>query len=160
METQSTSYALLGVYIVAAVCFVVLMLGVSRWLQRRAAAEAASTTPYECGELPVGSASHLFSLRYYLLALLFVLFEVELLLLLPWARVMASLHQVDSNWSWVALSEMFAFLTLMLAGLLYVWRYGKLRNIASSPEPETTSSRVPEPMYKALNDKYAGQRLP
>ena len=159
MKTQSTSYTLLGVYIIGGICFVVLVLGLSRWLQRRLNRDKASTTPYECGEVPVGHASHLFVLRYYLLALLFVLFEVELLLLLPWAKVMASLQQLEGNLAWVALVEMFVFLTLLLGGLIYVWKHGKLRSTALLLVPEDTPSKVPEPMYEALNSKYARHRI-
>ena len=158
MEAKPTDYVLLGVYVAGGVCFVAIMLGISWWLQRRRRERPAALTPYECGELPVGPASQHFALRYYLLALLFVLFEAELLLLLPWARIMADLQQQAPDLAWVAMAEMGFFIILLLLGLLYVWRHGQLHAIGPQPRLQDTASKVPEAMYDQLNDRYAGKK--
>jgi len=74
---------------------------------------------YECGEEPVGSAWVQFNVRYYLFAMIFVIFDVEAVFLIPWAVVYQSLGIVT-------FIEMFVFLFILIVGLVHVWRKGGL----------------------------------
>lgn len=75
--------------------------------------------PYECGITPVGSAKERFSVKFYLVAMLFILFDVEAIFLFPWAVVYRELKMF-------AFVEMFLFLVLILAGYFYIWKKGVL----------------------------------
>ena len=70
---------------------------------------------YECGEEPEGSAWVQFNIRYYVIALVFIIFDVEVLFLFPWAVVYKSL-------GWLAFIEMAIFLIILIFGLIYVWK--------------------------------------
>ncbi len=74
---------------------------------------------YECGEEAEGSAWVKFNIRYYVIALVFIIFDVEVLFLFPWAVVYKDL-------GWLAFIEMAIFLLILIVGLIYVWRKGDL----------------------------------
>lgn len=76
-------------------------------------------TPYECGILPTGNARQPFSVRFYLVAMLFILFDVEAIFLFPWAVICKELRLFG-------FVEMFLFLVIILAGYLYIWKKGAL----------------------------------
>jgi len=84
--------------------------------------------PYECGIPPVGSARERFSVKFYLVAMLFILFDIEAIFLYPWAVVFRELKMF-------AFVEMTIFIALVLCGLFFVWKKGVLD---WSPEHEKT----------------------
>jgi NADH-quinone oxidoreductase subunit A len=75
--------------------------------------------PYECGEVPEGSAWVRFNIRFYVCALIFIIFDVEIIFLLPWAVVFKSLGPF-------AFVEGLIFITILAIGLAYVWIKGDL----------------------------------
>ena len=75
--------------------------------------------PYECGILPTGDARQPFSVKFYLVAILFLLFDVEAMFLIAWAVIFRDLGMYGF---WI----MFVFLVLLLAGFLYEWKKGAL----------------------------------
>lgn len=86
--------------------------------------------PYECGIAPVGLARERFSIKFYLVAMLFIIFDIEIIFLVPWAVIYREL-------GWFAFLEMGAFLLVLVLGLLYVWRKGGLE----WDEPEHRAAR-------------------
>ena len=80
--------------------------------------------PYECGKDPVGSAHERFSIKFYMVALLFILFDIEAIFFVPWAVVFRKLA-VDISKSFV-FTEMMVFIVVLLVGYIYVWRKGIL----------------------------------
>jgi len=76
-------------------------------------------TPFESGVDPVGDARGRFSLKFFLIALLFLIFDVETVFVFPWAVLFRHL-------GWFGFIEMAIFLVIMLVGLFYVWRKGAL----------------------------------
>ncbi len=82
----------------------------------------AKLMPYECGMDPVGSAHQRFSVKFYLIAMLFILFDIEAIFLLPWAVVFKTLSQTISK-SFVFF-EMMIFVAVLLVGYVYVWKKG------------------------------------
>ncbi|HEX8652985.1 MAG TPA: NADH-quinone oxidoreductase subunit A [Pyrinomonadaceae bacterium] len=78
--------------------------------------------PYECGKDPVGSARERFSIKFYLVAMIFILFDIEVIFLVPWAVVFKSL--VAEGLSTLAYVEMMLFVALLFVGYIYVWRKG------------------------------------
>ncbi len=83
-------------------------------------AEKLST--YECGEEPVGGSWIQFNIRFYVVALVFIIFDVEIVFLYPWAVVVKDLMQ----YGWFAFVEMMIFVAILLVGLAYAWKRGAL----------------------------------
>ena len=86
-------------------------------------ATRTKTMPYECGKDPVGSARERFSVKFYLVAMIFILFDIELIFLLPWAVVFRSFI-VDFNLSTLIYVEMMTFVVLLLVGYVYILKKG------------------------------------
>jgi NADH-quinone oxidoreductase subunit A len=82
-------------------------------------------SPYECGMAPTGSARERFSVKFYLVAIVFILFDIEAVFLYPWAVVYRELKMF-------AFVEMLLFVVLILSGFFYVWKKGAL-DWSSSP---------------------------
>jgi NADH-quinone oxidoreductase subunit A len=87
----------------------------------------AKLMPYECGMDPVGSAHQRFSVKFYLIAMLFILFDIEAVFLLPWAVIFKAMSRViingQSGRSFVFF-EMMIFIAVLLVGYVYVWKKG------------------------------------
>lgn len=113
------SFASVGIFIILGVVFVVVTLMIARLIrpQRPSDAKLAS---YECGEQPVGSAWIQYNPRFYIFALLFVIFDVEVIFLFPWAVAYKSLGVF-------ALVEMLIFIGILLIGLIWAWKKGVLK---------------------------------
>jgi len=82
----------------------------------------AKMSQYECGMDPVGDARQRFSVKFYLVAMLFILFDVEAVFLYPWAIVGRPLKADGLGGFWFA--EMTVYIGIILAGLWYVWKKG------------------------------------
>jgi NADH-quinone oxidoreductase subunit A len=89
------------------------------WLLRPNRPYPSKLTTYECGETPVGDTHARFNIRFYVVALIFLIFDVEVVFLFPWAVVYQGL-------GWFAFIEMLVFLAILLVGYAYVWRKGDL----------------------------------
>ena len=85
----------------------------------------AKMTTYECGELPTGSSWVRFNVRFYLIALFFLVFDVEVVFLFPWAVVFKHLYPVPELGALV-FWEMVVFLSILTVGLAYIWAKGDL----------------------------------
>jgi NADH-quinone oxidoreductase subunit A len=80
--------------------------------------------PYECGMDPVGSAHQRFSVKFYLVAMVFILFDIEAIFLVPWA---ATFRRMITDWGFgrtFAFTEMILFVGVLLVGYIYVWKKG------------------------------------
>jgi NADH-quinone oxidoreductase subunit A len=75
--------------------------------------------PYECGVPPVGDARQRQSVKFYLVAMIFLLFDIEVAFLYPWAMGLRDL-------GWVGLAQILVFFAILLTGYIYVWRKGVL----------------------------------
>nr|YP_009093683.1 NADH dehydrogenase subunit 3 [Mictyris longicarpus]CEG06220.1 NADH dehydrogenase subunit 3 [Mictyris longicarpus] len=89
-------------------------------LSKKTIADREKTSPYECGFDPKGSARLPFSLRFFLIAVIFLIFDVEITLLLP----IASTLNITNVFSWLTASLIFLF--ILLIGLYYEWSQGAL----------------------------------
>lgn len=83
------------------------------------AVTAIKSAPFECGSDPVGSARQRFGVKFYVVALLFIVFDVETVFLYPWAVLFKEL-------SWFGFVEMLVFAATLVVGLVYVWKKGAL----------------------------------
>ena len=82
--------------------------------------------PYECGKDPVGSARERFSVKFYLIAMIFILFDIEVIFLIPWAVVFRTLSSPQYGMKNLIFFEMIIFIALLAAGLSYVIKKGAL----------------------------------
>jgi NADH-quinone oxidoreductase subunit A len=106
------------IMLVVATGFAAFTLAASHFLGKRVN-ETAKLLPYECGVTPVGNARERFNTRFYLVAMLFIVFDIEIVFLYPWAVVFKQLHIFG-------LIEMGIFLLILLAGFIWVWGKGAL----------------------------------
>ncbi|MGH9720392.1 MAG: NADH-quinone oxidoreductase subunit A [Bryobacteraceae bacterium] len=103
------------------------MLGLSYLLGKKVR-NRVKDMPYECGIEPTGSARERFSVKFYLVGMLFILFDIEAVFLYPWAVVYRELKLF-------AFVEMLLFILLVLAGFFYVWKKGALDWTEKRPVP-------------------------
>jgi NADH-quinone oxidoreductase subunit A len=113
------SYLTVAIFAGAAVVLVVLMLGLGSLLRPSRPSEQKSIA-YESGVDPIGEGWSQSQIRYYVFALLFVMFDVETVFILPWAVRVKELGSYG-------LVEAAAFIVILALGLLYAWRKGVLR---------------------------------
>jgi len=89
------------------------------WIVGHRKPTRAKLSPYECGMTPVGDARERFSVKFYLVAMLFILFDVEAIFLYPWAVILRQLKMFG-------FFEMLVYIGIVLVGLFYVWKKGVL----------------------------------
>jgi NADH-quinone oxidoreductase subunit A len=110
---------------VVAAGFAVTMVGVSQVVGQRKHTRA-KLMPYECGKDPVGSARERFSVKFYLIAMIFILFDIEVIFLIPWAVVFKTFSSPQYGMKNLIFFEMLVFIGLLAAGLIYVIKKGAL----------------------------------
>ena len=108
----------LAVYFAAAVALIVLMIGLSYILGQQHR-DRATEEPYESGIVPTGSAWMQFDVKYYLVAMFFVIFDLEALFIFAWA---VSLREAG----WAGFIEALIFILILVAALVYIWSMGAL----------------------------------
>ena len=89
------------------------------WIIGQRKPTRAKLSPYECGMAPIGDARGRFSVKFYMVAMLFILFDVEAIFLYPWAVILKDL-KMFGFW------EMMVYLGIFLVGFFYVWKKGVL----------------------------------
>src|SRR5512133_3843490 len=107
---------------------------------------AEKATTYECGERPIGVAWFNFNPRFYLVALVFVIFEVDIALTFPVVAVYRQWASASPALAWTAFVELFLFTAILVVGLIWVWAHGDLewvKNLGtpSQPRPQTGGER-------------------
>jgi len=107
---------LLHILAVAIVASAIVTLS---WILGKRRPTRAKLSPYECGMVPVGDARERFSVKFYLVAMLFILFDVEAVFLYPWAVILRDL-KMFGFW------EMMVYIAIVLVGFFYVWKKGVL----------------------------------
>ena len=117
-----TAYLPVMIFFVLAICFPILPIILGRFL-RPSVYGKGKMRPYECGIDPTTDAHSRFTVRYYIVAMLFLIFDVETIFLLPWAIIF-----MGDNLSFpkFALVEMFVFIAILVVGYYYAWRKGAL----------------------------------
>jgi len=101
---------------VLAVAFSFGILVVSVIIGKKGKRPPIKDTPYECGMLPVGDGSSRLSVKFYLVAMLFILFDIEVVFLYPWAAVYREMLKENAN---LILSSMLTFMAILFVGYIY-----------------------------------------
>ncbi|PQA58523.1 NADH-quinone oxidoreductase subunit A [Siphonobacter curvatus] len=143
-------------FLIAGILFLAVMLAIAR-LIRPARPNEEKLSTYESGEEPVGNANVQFNIRFYSIALIFLLFDVELVFLFPWATVFGQeslIQETNGRWGMFALLEMFLFIGILALGLAYAWRKGHLDWVRPQAKVTHIPSKVPTDLYGKVNKKY------
>ena len=118
-STYLSQYFSIFLFILVAIGFGVITLVISHFVQPRLDQEE-KLSPYECGSEPISDARNPFPVRYYIIAMLFVIFDVEMIFIYPWSIVFERI----GFWG---LFEMLFFIGLFIIGYIYAWRKGALQ---------------------------------
>lgn len=152
--TQLSAYGsillmgIIGIVLVCATIFLAKVISPSK-------PNPIKLSTYECGEETIGSSWVQFNPRFYVIALVFLLFDVELIFVFPWATVFgnATFIAADSRWGWFTLLEMAIFLGILILGLVYVWVRGDLNWIKPQHLTPMVDVDIPSTAYNSLNEK-------
>ena len=137
-------------FLIGGLLFVVTMLGISRML-RPNKPNSEKQTIYESGEHPTVSALGNFNPRFYIVAIIFLLFEAELIFLFPWAIVFGDirlLEETNGLWGKFSLIETFIFIGILALGLIYVWVNGMLDWVKPKSKQSDYQSKIPKSAYE------------
>lgn len=151
-----SQFGVILLFILGAFVFITTVLFVARLL-RPSRPNIEKNSTYESGEAPVGNANIQFNIRFYVVALVFVLFDVELVFLFPWATVFGQARLIEATgglWGWFALTEVIVFVIILALGLAYVWAKGYLDWVKPQPKIPTMETKVPAQLYQQLNERY------
>ncbi len=121
---QNSNGAYIALFLVAGAIFVLSVVTLSRLLAPSRPG-SSKRRPYECGEVPTTGAWVQFNVRYYLFAMIFVLFDVEAAFLIPWAVAFRTM--VDDGMLLLAAVDVLVFLGVLGSALAYAWRKGALK---------------------------------
>jgi NADH-quinone oxidoreductase subunit A len=122
--------------IVAGIFFAVSTLAVSVLIGKRGLRSAAKDQPYECGKDPIGPIRSRFSVKFYLVAMLFILFDIEVIFMYPWAIVYREmLHHGHGIFY-----SMFSFVGILFVGYAYAWKKHAFEWV-HTPGAETAAAR-------------------
>ena len=122
---ELSGFAVVALFIIGGAIFILVTLMVSKILRPVRPNEQKLST-YESGEETVRNAWGNFNVRFYVIALIFLLFEVELVFLFPWAIVFGDADRIAATnglWGWFSLLETIIFVSLLGIGLIYVWDF-------------------------------------
>ena len=119
VETYAATWSPVIVGILIGIGFIASTLGVANLLAPRIRTHTKESV-YECGMVPIGQGWNQMNLRYYLYAILFLVFEIEAVFLFPWAVMNRKLGPI-------VFWEVMLFLGMLLFGLVYAWKKGMLR---------------------------------
>jgi NADH-quinone oxidoreductase subunit A len=143
-------------YLISGVAFLLVSLFIAR-LIRPHRPNPQKLATYESGEEPISAAWTQFNIRFYIVALIFILFEVELIFLFPWATVYSRKELIDETnglWGWFSFVEMVIFILVLALGLAYAWVNGLLDWVKPEQKPSDFKSSVPRELYDKVNDRY------
>ncbi|MBI4352923.1 MAG: NADH-quinone oxidoreductase subunit A [Candidatus Omnitrophica bacterium] len=118
MEKPGEYLGLLAVVLFSGAVVVLIVL-LNRWLGPKHKTTPVKAEPFECGMTPFQSPAKPFPVKFYLLAMLFILIDVEIVWLFPWAVVLKVLK-------WPGIAAMFSFLLVLILGFIYAWKKGAL----------------------------------
>lgn len=137
---METGYISAFWFIAVAAITVPLMLGVGWLLRPKGITTSKGTQAYECGEDPVGSAWVKFNIRFYVVAIIFIIFDVEVAAVLPAATQFRE-AVLNGNAGFI-FAELFLFIALLVLGLIYCWVRGDLewvKGVNKQRSPKTNA---------------------
>lgn len=134
-------------------CFFITAGLLTSWLLRPNRPNAIKRSIYECGEQTVGNAVSHVNIRFYVMAIVFLIFDVEFVLMLPWAISFSDPKAITSNPQWQVwtLVEMIIFISILLLGYVYLLWQGDIGWKKPIPQMPTHKNIVPLENYQKYN---------
>jgi NADH-quinone oxidoreductase subunit A len=157
VEPNLSDFGVVLIFIVGGILFLNIGLLVAKLL-RPHKPNPEKLSAYESGEETVGNAWNKFNVKYYSIAIIFILFEVELMFLFPWATIFGNeelIAATQGDWGWFALIEMGIFIGILVLGLAYAWSNGYIDWVKADVKPTDYQSAVPKGLYDKFNEKYS-----
>lgn len=151
-----TEFGKVLIFLITGLIFVGLAFGLNKLIAPHHP-NPQKNSSYECGEETTGNSWIQFNSRFYVIALIFLLFDVEMIFVFPWATVFSNreLIAIDSRWGWLTFTEMLLFLGILLLGLVYVWRKKDLDWIKPNTILPKVNTPIPLQEYQSINqEKY------
>ena len=159
MANEISEFGNILIFIIGGTVFVLMGLLAASFI-RPNRPDVEKGTSYECGEDTIGDAWGNFNARFYVVALMFLLFDVEIVFLFPWATVFGDVELIratDGVWGWISIIEAFVFVLILLLGLVYAWVKGYLEWDKPEMKPTTFKGNVTDDLYTKINDKYTSK---
>jgi NADH-quinone oxidoreductase subunit A len=119
------AYVPLLIQLLVAAVLAGALIGISTFIGWRRPSKAKNA-PYECGVEPTGDAREPFSVKFYLIAMVFILFDVEAIFLYPWAYVFKDMVHMGKSMARFGFIEMMLYVAILLVGYIYLWKKGAL----------------------------------
>jgi NADH-quinone oxidoreductase subunit A len=150
--SQVTEFGKVLLFLIMGILFLLLTFFLGKIVSLRKPTPEKLTT-YECGEEPTGTSRIQFNSRFYVIALIFLLFDVEMAFIFPWTTIFGQpeLLNADSRWGWLTLFEMFIFIGILILGLVYVWVKGDLEWIRPMQALPSVKTAIPSSVYATIN---------
>jgi NADH-quinone oxidoreductase subunit A len=116
----------------------------------------AKHSVYECGEETSGNAWVQFNMHFYTMGLIFIIFDVEILLLFPWSISLDkfSLLEYSQQWTLLAYTEGILFIFILGLGLVYIWHKDDINWLKPQPKVLNIETGIPAAEYDKFNEKY------
>lgn len=150
-----TGFGTVLLFILGGIGFLLITLLVGKFLRKSNPTEEKLTT-YESGEEPTGSAWGRFNIRFYVIALVFLLFEAELVFLFPWSIVFGDQEIVNATnglWPKFVFFEAVIFILVLAVGLVYVWANGMLDWARPKEKTVRFNGKIPLKVYEEFNER-------
>ncbi len=162
MLCSVSTFGLVLLFLIIGAFFALIALSIGKFFRPNNPTKEKLST-YECGEETVIGNWGKFNIRFYLIALVFVLFEVEIIFLFPWAKVLmdSKLETIENNWKIYAFTEGLLFIFVLMAGLAYLWRNNLLDwqfDFLSKDEKinkKEDNEVIPDALYQKINTRYS-----
>ncbi|MGW8122695.1 NADH-quinone oxidoreductase subunit A [Roseivirga echinicomitans] len=154
IEPNLTELGTVLIFILGAIIFVSIGL-LAASIIRPKKPNYEKLTTYESGEETIGNAWGQFNIKFYIVAIIFLLFEVEIIYLFPWAVIFGDAELIkgtDYTWAWFAITEMFIFIFVLALGLAYAWRKGYLDWVKPVNQVSEYKSPIPAEAYQKYKD--------
>ncbi|MGL4632610.1 MAG: NADH-quinone oxidoreductase subunit A [Leadbetterella sp.] len=157
---MKSQFGFVFLFFLAGILLVTVVMLVAKLIRKDKPNEEKNTT-YESGEATEGSSQVAFNIKFYVIAVIFLLFEVELLLLFPWSVVFSDKEAIaasDGNWLLYSGAEILVFVGLLALGLAYVWKKGHLDWIKSKETPSELEWPLAAKDYTKLNKSLSQKK--
>lgn len=119
---------------------------------------AVKLMPYECGKDPVGSARDRFSIKFYNVAVVFLLFDIEVLFMIPFAVAFKELFKVNISYGTIAFIEIILFIATLVIGLMYAWKKGTFDwNVQARAEAKAEAQALKNKKLQRVEELKRGE---
>lgn len=180
MLCSVSSFGLVLLFLIIGAFFALISLSIGKIFRPHNPTKEKLST-YECGEETVIGSWGKFNIRFYLIALVFVLFEVEIIFLFPWSKILidSKLQAIESSWKIYAFTEGLLFILILVIGLAYLWKNNLLdwqfdflqkdqkqvyisKNLTPSQQgtnekldtTKDSKKAIPDSIYQKINTRY------